>query len=205
MPVVLYERQRQILDFVSQYIQRNGFAPSLREIADAMGLRSLATIHEHLDQLQKRGVISITGRGKKRLIEIIDKHMAEVDKGVKLPILGLFSQGKQIEPYSVGHAFVGVAPSMISSRRRAIVLEVKDDSLVQEGIFKDDFLILEEEAELDNGDVVVALLEKKEALLKKFYQETTRVKLESLHGAQAPHYVQKIQIQGKVVGLIRRY
>ncbi|GAI86197.1 unnamed protein product, partial [marine sediment metagenome] len=81
MPVVLYERQRQILDYMAQYIQRNGFAPPLRDIADSMGLRSLATIHEHLSQLQKKGVIRIIGKGKHRKVEIVDKKFAAMDTG----------------------------------------------------------------------------------------------------------------------------
>lgn len=205
MPVVLYERQRQILDYLSQYIQRNGFAPSLREIADAMGLSSLATVHEHLSQLQHKGVIKVGGRGKSRVLEIIDDKMADIDKGVKLPIVGFFSQGTAIEPYSTPHAFLAVAPSIVSGVKRAFVLHVKDNSLKEEGIFQDDFIIIEETSKVTDGHVIIAILESNVAVLKRFFQETTRVKLESLHQAQQPLYSSKIKVQGRVLGLLRKF
>lgn len=205
MPVVLYERQRQILDFLSQYIQRNGFAPSLRDIADAMNLSSLATVHEHLNQLSKKGVIRVGGRGKHRVLEIVDEKMAEVDKGVKLPIVGFFSQGAVIEPYATPHAFLAVAPSMVSGVKRGFALHIKDDSLAEEGIFENDFMVAEETSKVTDGNVIIALLENNVAVLKRFFQEATRVKLESLRQKQAPLYTTKIKVQGKLIALVRKF
>lgn len=205
MPVVLYERQRQILDFLSQYIQRNNFAPSLKDIADAMNLSSLATVHEHLNQLSKKGVIRVGGRGKHRILEIVDEKMAEIDKGVKLPIVGFFSQGAAIEPYPTPHAFLAIAPSMVSGAKRAFVLQVKDDNLIEEGIFTDDFILVEETSKVADTDVIIAILENNVAVLKRFFQETTRVKLDSLHQSQSSLYATKIRVQGKVISLIRRF
>ena len=205
MPVVLYERQRQILDFLSQYIQRNNFAPSLRNIADAMGLSSLATVHEHLNQWAKKGVIRVGGRGKHRVLEIVDKTMAETSKGVKLPIVGFFSQGAAIEPYSTPHAFLAVAPSMVSGIKRGFALHVKDDTLADDGIFADDFIVAEETSKVADTHVIIAILENNVAVLKRFFQESTRAKLESLHQSQAPLYTTKMKVQGKVISLIRKF
>jgi len=206
MPVILYERQRQILDYLAQYIQRNGYAPSLRDIADSMGLRSLATIHEHLSQLEKKGVIKVEGRGKNRRLEIVDKKFSSIDTGVLLPILGFFTEGSPIMPYSVPHATLGVAPSMMTGRRRGFILQVKGSSLEEDNILEGDFLVLEEEpAKVENGEIVIAILEDKSAVLKKIYQESTRVKLETVSSNKAPLYIPNVKIQGKVIGIIRRF
>lgn len=206
MPVILYERQRQILDYTAQYIQRNGFAPSLRSIADSMGLRSLATIHEHLSQLERKGVIRITGKGKNRKLEIVDKKFSAIDTGVLLPILGFFTEGGTIEPYSVPHATFGVAPSMVTGKRRAFILQVRGSGLVEDGILENDFIVLEEEpGEVEDGRVVVAILDDGVTILKRLFKEATRVKLEPLRAKKAPIYIPKVKIQGKVLGVIRRF
>lgn len=206
MPVIIYERQRQILDFLSQFIQRNGFAPSLSDIAKAMGLRSLATVHEHLSQLERKGIIKISGSGKRRKIEIVDKRLGDIDKGVRLPILGYFSEGSAIEPYPTPHAAYSVAPSMITGRKRSFILQVKDDLLSDEGILKGDFIILQEEpGKVEDETIVIALLDSNQAVLKRFFQETTRARLECVRSKKAPIFVDSIKIQGKVLGVIRNF
>jgi len=205
MPVVLYERQRQILDFLAQFIQRNGYAPSLRDIADAMSLRSLATVHEHIKQLAKKGVVRVGGRGKGRILELVDKKLGDLDAGVRLPILGFFVEGGPIEPYSTPHAFLGVAPSMLSGKKRGFILQVKGNDLTEDGVFEGDFLVLEEGAKVKDKNVVVALLKDDSAVLKRFFKEATRIKLESIRAKKAPFYANKVKIQGKVKGVIRRY
>src|SRR3989344_8468373 len=127
MPVTLYNRQRQILDFISQYIQRNGYSPTLQEIAQALGVSSLATVHEHLATMQKKGVIKRRD-GSVRGIEIMDKDMAQrtaITPAVELPILGFIAAGAPIEPYTDPNATVSVSPAMVSSKKRAFVLQVK--------------------------------------------------------------------------------
>lgn len=205
MPVILYERQRQILDYVSQYIQRNSYAPSLKEVAQAMQLKSLATIHEHLDQLMQKGVIRISGRGKTRKIEIVDQKLVEPDKGVRLPILGYFCEGRVIEPYSKTDTFYYVLPTMISSKNRAFILEVNDDVLLEEGIIKGDMVVLEEAAMVNDGETIIALLLENKAVFKKFYKEATRVRLEWCKAKKAPLYINTVQIQGRVIAVIRKY
>lgn len=206
MPVILYERQRQILDYVAQYIQRNGFAPSLRSIADSMGLSSLATVHEHMSQLQRKGVIKIIGRGKTRKVKIVDKKYSSIDAGVTLPILGFFTEGAPIEPYSIPHATFAVAPSMMTGKKRGFILCVKTNSLSEDGIFKNDYIVLEEElGEIEDGQIVVAILDNDVASLKRLFKEATRVKLEWLRAKKPSQYVPGVKIQGKVMGIIRKF
>lgn len=205
MPVVLYERQREILDFIVQFIQRYRFAPSLKDIAKAMNLNSLATVHEHIEILVRKGVLKKTGTRRNRGLEIVDKKLANMDMGVQLPILGFIAAGKPIEPFSDPNAFINVAPSMVSGKKRAYVLQVRGDSMVEDGILDGDYVIVEEKHEVHNGDIVVALLENGLATLKKFFKEATRIRLEPANAKMAPIYTTEVKIQGKVIGLIRKF
>lgn len=205
MPVVLYEKQRQIIDFIAQFIQKNGYAPTLRDIARAMGLSSLATVHEHVQILVVKGVLKKTGTRKARGLEIVDKRLADTEGGVKLPILGFIAAGKPIEPFSDPDAFIDVAPSMVRGKYRAYVLQVRGESMVEEGILDGDYVVVEERHDVKDGDIVVALLEEGLATLKKFFKEATRVRLEPANVKMAPIYATKVQIQGKVIGIIRKF
>jgi repressor LexA len=205
MPVVLYERQRQIIDFIAQFIQRNGYAPNLKQIADAMGLSSLATVHEHIEILVKKGVLRKTGQRKTRSLEIVDKKLSDIDAGLQLPILGFIAAGKPIEPFSDPSAFLSVAPSMISGKSRSYILQVKGESMIGDGIMDGDYVVIEERHDVKNGDIVVALLDNGLATLKKFFKEATRVRLEPSNAKMAPIYATSVQIQGKVIALVRKF
>lgn len=205
MPVVLYERQRQIIDFIAQFIQRNGYAPNLKQIAQAMNLHSLATVHEHLEILVRKGVLKKTGKRKGRILEIVDKKLADIDRGVQLPILGFIAAGKPIEPFSDPAAFLSVAPTMISGKARSYVLQVKGESMIGDGIMDGDYVVVEERHDVNNGDIVVALLDNGLATLKKFFKEATRIRLEPSNAKMSPIYATNVQIQGKVIALIRKF
>jgi repressor LexA len=204
MPIILYKRQRQILDFINQYIQKNGFAPSLTEIASALGVSSLATVHEHLAAMAKKGVIK-RFQGAVRGIEIVNQPMPKFSGGVELPVLGFIAAGAPIEPYTDPHASLSVAPGMLSGKKRSFVLQVKGDSMVEEGILDGDYVVVEQKEVANNGDIVVAILENGFATLKRFFKEATRVRLEPANSQMAPIFAKNVWIQGKVVGVIRRY
>jgi len=204
MPTItLYKRQRQIVEYVSQFIQRNGFSPTLREIADAMGLSSIATVHEHVQKLVKKGVFKkepMSNRG----IELVDKRLGKMNKGIDLPILGWIAAGSPIEPYEEADATLQVSPTMLKGKARAFVLQVRGESMVDEGILDGDYVVVEEQTEVHDGDIVVAILENGLATLKKFFKEATRIRLEPANSQMAPIFATRVQIQGKVTGIIRR-
>lgn len=204
MPVTLYKRQKQILDFLSQYIQKNGFSPTLQEIASALGVSSLATVHEHLSAMAKKGVIK-KYEGAVRGLELIDKKLGELTKGVELPVLGFIAAGQPIEPQTDPNAAVSVSPGMLSGKKRAFVLQVKGDSMIEEGILNDDFVVIEQQEAANNGDIVVAILENGFATLKRFYKEATRVRLEPANAKMSPIFAKNVKIQGRVVGVLRKY
>lgn len=204
MPVTLYKRQRQIIDFLAQYIQQHGFSPTLQEIADAIGVSSLATIHEHLEALVRKGVIK-KYEGAVRGIELLDRRVGKTNIGVELPVMGFIAAGSPIAPYTDPHATFAVASDMLSGKRRAYVLQVKGQSMVDDGILDGDFVVVEEQEEVRNGDIVVALLDNGLATLKRFYREATRIRLEPANTQMSPIYATKVRVQGKVVGVVRRF
>lgn len=206
MPIVtLYRRQREIVEFLAQYIQKFGYAPTLKEIAEALGVNSIATIHEHISRLVKKGVLAKEPGSTVRDIRLIDKRFFNSTRGVKLPILGWIAAGSPIQAYEDVDASLQVAPAMITGKKRAFVLQVKGESMVDEGILDGDYVVVEEEQEVKDGDIVVAILENGLATLKKFFKEATRIRLEPANSNMSPIFATRVQIQGRVVGIIRRF
>ncbi|PIY80035.1 MAG: hypothetical protein COY80_04940 [Candidatus Pacebacteria bacterium CG_4_10_14_0_8_um_filter_42_14] len=204
MAVTLYKRQRQIVDFIAQYLQKNGYAPTLREIADSLGVSSLATVHEHLQALQRKKVIK-RHEGAVRGIELLDRTFVRMTDNVDLPLLGFIAAGSPIEPHTDPNATFKVSPEMISGKKRSYVLQVKGKSMIEDHIDEGDYVVIEETQSVNDGDIVVALLDNGLATLKRFYREMTRVRLEPANSTMSPIYATNVQIQGRVVGLIRKF
>lgn len=204
MPPTLYKRQRQIVDFLAQYVQKNGYSPTLQEIADALGVSSLATVHEHLQALQRKKVIKKTD-GSVRGIELIDRTFLRMTESLDLPLMGFIAAGQPIQPFTDPNATFKVSPEMISGKRTAYVLQVKGQSMIEDGILDGDYVVIEQREDVHDGDIVVALLDNGLATLKRFYKEATRVRLEPANSTMRPIYAKNVKIQGKCVGLIRKF
>ncbi len=205
MPITLYKRQRQILDFIKQYIEKNGYSPTLQQIAEAIGVSSLATVHEHLASMAKKNVIK-KFEGSVRGIEVVGhKNSDQALKGIELPVLGYIAAGSPIEPYTDPNYSINVAPGMVSGKKRSFVLQVKGESMIDEGILDGDFVVVEEQELASNGDIVVALLQNGLATLKRYFKEATRIRLEPANSTMQPIFATEVKIQGKVVGIIRKF
>ncbi len=204
MAITLYKRQRQIVDFISQYIQKNGYSPTLKEIAGALGVSSLATIHEHLQALQRKKIIK-KHEGTVRGIELVDRTFIKINDSVDLPFMGYIAAGSPIEPNTDTNASFKVSPELITGKKRAYVLQVKGKSMIEDHIEDGDYIVVEETESVNNGDIVVALLDNGLATLKRFYREVTRVRLEPANSNMSPIYATNVRIQGRVVGLIRKF
>ncbi|MBI5448971.1 transcriptional repressor LexA [Candidatus Gottesmanbacteria bacterium] len=205
MPPILYQRERQLLDFITQFIQRYGYAPTLKEIAEAVGLGSLATVHEHIDKLRQKGFIRKLD-GTARGLEVVEQYRSDKSTtAVELPVLGYIAAGAPLEPYTDPNYYLSVGPSMLASNKASYVLQVKGTSMIDDGILDGDYVVVQHQQDAQNGDIVVALLPNGLATLKRIYFEKDRIKLMPANTQMSPIFTTHVKIQGKVVGIIRRY
>lgn len=206
MPATLYPRERQLLDFITQFVQRYGYAPTLKEIGDAMGMGSVATVHEHIDKLRQKGFIKKLD-GTARGLEIIHEQYrsGSTEAAVELPVLGYIAAGKPLEPYTDPNQYVSVAPNMVSKTSTNYVLQVKGTSMIDDGILDGDYVVVQHQQDAKNGDIVVALLPNGLATLKRIFFEKDRIKLMPANSQMSPIFTTHVKIQGKVVGVIRKF
>ena len=127
------------------------------------------------------------------------------DAGREVPILGFMAAGSPIEPYTDPNASMPIPSQFVSGKKRSYLLQVRGESMIEDGIMDGDFVIIEQTEAADNGEIVVALLDNGMATLKRFFKETTRIRLEPANAKMQPIFVKNVRIQGKVVGLIRKY
>lgn len=206
MPPILYPKERQTLDFITQYIQRFGYAPTLKEIGQAMGTNSVATVHEHIDRLRQKGFIKKLDGTARGLEVLTDNYRAGPTQGaVELPVLGYIAAGSPLEPFTDPNYYVSVAPSMVTPNQPHYVLQVKGTSMIDDGIMDGDYVIIRHQQDAQNGDIVVALLPNGLATLKRIYFEKERIKLMPSNSQMSPIFTTHVKIQGKVVGLFRKF
>jgi len=192
-------RQKQILDYIHDFFREKGYPPSVREICAATNLKSTATVHGYLQQLEKKGYIKRDPQ-KPRAIEIMNM-MANKDL-VNVPLIGKVTAGEPIlAQENIEDVFP--LPKEMLPDAEVFMLSVKGDSMINAGIFNGDYVLVKATNTAENGDIVVALIED-EATIKRFYKETDYVRLQPENPSMAPIIVKDLKILGKVVGLFRR-
>lgn len=204
MALIVYKRQQQILDFIKQHIQANGTAPTLRQIADAIGVSSLATVHEHLQALEEKNLIKRKS-GKVRAIELTEVDLNSNHDSFEAPILGFIAAGQPIEPYTDPNATMEIPQAFVSGKKRTYVLQVRGQSMIEDHINDGDYVVIEQTESANDGEIVVALLDNGMATLKRFFKEATRIRLQPANSTMQPIFVKNVRIQGRVVGLVRKY
>jgi repressor LexA len=200
----LTKRQREILSFLSSYHEANGYAPSFEEIAEQFNYNSLATVHEHLSNLERKGYIK-RNYNESRAIEILPSEANP--RAVELPLLGLVAAGMPIEAM-VANETIAVPDDFVRRSGGHYVLRVRGNSMIDEQIRDGDFVVVNERRSVDNGEMVIAMLSGASATVKKFYRERDgRIRLQPANDLMDPIYVHEndISIQGVVVGVLRRY
>ena len=200
----LTKRQREILNYLTLYSEQNGYAPSFEEIAENFSYNSLATVHEHLSNLERKGFIK-RSYNESRAIEILPNEL--VPKAIELPLLGAVAAGVPIE--AVAHQeSIAVPDTMVQRSGNHYVLRVRGNSMIDEQIRDGDFVVINDRHSADNGEMVIAMLHGNSATVKKFYRERDgRIRLQPANETMAPLYVHEndITIQGIVVGVMRWY
>ena len=198
----LTKRQREILDYLNEFIEQHGYAPSLEEIGRRFGLSSLATVHKHLTNLQDKGFIR-RAWNRSRSVELVPTRMG--GRALDLPLLGYVAAGVPIE--AVVSSETVTVPEDLVGTRDTYALRVRGNSMIDEQIRDGDLVVVEDRQTAQNGEMVIALLEGAEVTLKKFYRENGHIRLQPANDAIEPIIVRAddVQVQGVVVGVMRRY
>lgn len=197
-PTPLTKRQTEILKFVRRFISDHDYAPSYREIAAYFGLKSTATIAEHIESLKRKGHLSSEERSARSLVPALDP-MSEVKN---IPLLGSIAAGSPIEAIRTSET-IDIPHDMVG--RNTYALRVRGSSMIEDSIVDGDYVVIEPTNQVRDGDIVVALLEDGTVTLKRFYREANAIRLQPANGSMKPIYVRKVAIQGRVKGVIRRF
>ncbi len=215
----LTKRQYRVLAFLDAFVRRNGYCPSYDEVRKALGLASLATVHKHMNTLQRKGYIR-RDPNRSRSIEVIDRRpMIEanalraesesetgpVKNAGTLPLLGRIAAGRPVEAFANQEV---LSLQELVGNENAYVLQVKGDSMIEDHICDGDYVVVESTNRAGNGDTVVALVEGNEATLKRFYRERDgRLRLQPANSSMAPIFMEtgELEIQGRVIGVLRKY
>lgn len=201
----LTRRQREILDYLTEYIEHRGYAPSFEEIAERFHFQSLATVHEHLTNLERKGYIRRTPN-ESRAIEIVPPRGQT--GATELPLLGLVAAGQPIETMADANDTIAVPDTLLPRRGRSYVLKVRGRSMIDEQIKDGDYIVVHERAQAENGETVVALVGGDSATVKKYYREPGGwIRLQPANAEMTPIRVNErdVVVQGVVLGVIRRY
>ena len=200
--MALTRRQKEIYDFVRDFIIERGYSPSLQEIGGHFELSAVATVHKHVSNLVDKGLLR-RGRNQNRSLEVVESGPAV---GVReLPLYGYVAAGQPIEAVAEEERLP--VPEVLAGKGRAYLLRVRGNSMIDEQIRDGDLVIVEDRFMAQDGEMVIALLHGGEVTLKKIYRERGRVRLQPANADMAPIYVGEdaLRIQGVVVGLMRRY
>ncbi len=216
------ERKQKILETIAVTIAERGYPPSVREIADAVGLASTSAVHHHLTALEREGLLE-RGAHSSRALRLTTRAAARptpipttpsrgrvtpfrmpVEREVlTLPVLGEIAAGQPIEAYADATETLDV-PGSLQARDGSYVLRVRGKSMIDALIDDGDYVVVQPQATARDGDIVVALLEDNGVTLKRFFREKDRIRLQPANASMEPIYATDVQIQGKVVGVIRK-
>ena len=194
---MLTKKQKLVLDYIKGYQKKNGYASSLEEMQQHFGLASVSTAHFHIKQLQKKGLLTKEENQARTISAMKEKTTVEV------PLLGSIAAGEPIEAIEIPDETITVPRSDIKLPFQHYALRVKGDSMVEEGIFNGDIVVIRSQKIADNGQTVVAIIDDNQATLKKFFKEKDKIRLQPANKNFKPFFRKQIEIRGVVEKIIR--
>ncbi len=197
----LTKRQSITLDYIREFLAKHNYAPSYRDIMKGTGIKSPATAYNHVQALRDKGYLSLTD-GQMRSVELTEKSNM-FTRGIELPLVGTIAAGEPIEAIENNESIS--VPLELLPNLNCYALQVKGESMIEDGILDGDYVIVERSFYPENGDTVVALLDNENATLKRYYREKTRIRLQPANKTMKPLYTRNPVIQGIVRGVLRRY
>lgn len=195
------DNQQRILDFIKSEIQQKGYPPSVREIANAVGLKSTSTVHGHLQRLEKRGLLHRDAM-KPRAMEVTNDPNFVRNSTTAVPLVGRVTAGVPILAEENLEDYISIPEVMLGDGEHFILL-VRGESMIEAGILDGDYIIVRRQQEANNGDIVVAMIDDS-ATVKRFYKENGHFRLQPENSSMEPIYADEVEILGKVVSLYRR-
>jgi len=195
-------RQRQVLDYLVNAVREKGYAPSVREIGTALGLRSPSTVHQHLMALEQKGCVRRQG-DRMRALEVVDKSLVQKGESIVLPVIGRVSAGRPVLADERAEEYVAVPPHLFGDVRECFLLRVRGDSMNGAGILPGDLVIVHPQAHAAPGDIVVALLGE-DATVKRLALIEGKPVLKP-ENPMYPPLAGDFQVLGRVVGALRAY
>lgn len=199
----LTSKQNMVLDYLKQSIAKNGYPPTVREIGEALGLSSPATIHAHLNTLESKGYIR-KRNSKNRAIELLVDNEYEDDGTINVPLLGKVTAGSPIEAIEMPDEYFTLPSYLIPTHKEVFTLRVSGESMINAGIHDGDIVIVQKQQVANNGDIVVAMTEDNEVTLKTFYKENGYFRLQPENDTMDPIILTSVYIVGKAIGLYRK-
>jgi repressor LexA len=195
-------RQKDVLDFIGGFVERNGYSPSFEEIARGLSLKSLATVHKHITNLQRKGLLQ-RAHNRSRSIDLLPQR-SKGRQSERLPLLGRIAAGQPVEALETNES---ISLGDILGNRVVFSLQVRGDSMRDEHIVDGDYVLVERTATARRGEIVIALVRGSETTLKRYYLEGASVRLQPSNVEMEPIYVpaSQVAIQGRVLGILRKY
>ena len=195
----LTPRQEMILNYIQKIIDERGYPPSVREIGEAVGLKSSSTVHSHLVNLEKRGYIR-RDQTKPRAIEIIGNNSSIV----RVPVIGDVAAGNPILAFENPECTFPLPASFLNTTNKVFMLTAKGNSMIKAGILSGDYLVVSQQHTAEDGDIVVALVNDEEATVKRFFKEKDCIRLQPENDFMEPIRTKNVKILGKVIGVLRK-
>ena len=201
----LTDRQKDVLDFIKSYIVSRGYPPTVREIGKALDISSPATIHVHLKNLEKKGIIRKEGT-KNRAIELLveNEYATKEEEVRKVPLLGKVTAGSPIEAIETPDEYFSLPTYLIPKNSDVFVLKVSGVSMINAGILDGDAIIVKRTKSVRNGEIVVAMTDENEVTLKTYYKEKGHIRLQPENDNLEPIILDHVTILGKAIGLYRK-
>ena len=201
----LTKRQEESLQYIKKYIVSHGYPPTVREITNALGLSSPATIQAHLNGLAQKGYIK-KGGNRNRTIELMVKneYLPQNDEVTEVPLLGKITAGNPIEAIENPNEYFSLPTYLIPKNKEVFTLKVSGESMINAGILDGDIVIVERKNNAKNGEIVVAMTEENEVTLKTFYKEKDHIRLQPENDTMEPFIFNNVFILGKAIGLYRK-
>ena len=204
MKEILTKRQEEILTFIKKYSAEHGYPPAIRDICAGVGLSSPATVFVHVKNLENKGYLK-TANNKFRTIELLvdNEYIEKNEDVVKVPLLGKITAGNPITAIEQPDEFFDLPQALIPKNGDCFVLHVSGTSMINKGIYDNDYVIVKRQNNANNGDIVVAMTDEDEVTLKTFYKEKDHIILQPENDTMAPLIFDNITILGKAIGLYR--